>query len=469
MFPLLILAAAAAIQATPVTVTIHPTEAGIKVPSDFIGLSCEKKILSRDCFHPKNETLLNLCRNLSPAVLRIGGNEVETTFWSRTDAPAIETMHKNKYMVDPMTIGPAAVDHVFEFARASQWRVIYGLNLGTYDPAMAADEADYALRAGGQELLALEIGNEPNLYPKGPNRPGIRPGSYGYREYKQEFESTADAIVAKNPQASITGPAVTKSTNWMPLFMEDFKNRIVLSTSHVYPLSAKETDPEAKRFTSIEKLLGEKFDDDWLPKLQVSKAAGVPYRIGECNTASSGGKSGVSDAFASTLWVIDFMFDVAENGGDGINLHGGFNPGNYAPVYFDRKSETFAPAAIYYGLLFFRHAAQGQLVRTECKTTANVTAHTTLGDDQKMRVSLINKDLLETVLIRLQTGRAVNKGSVLRLTAPAATATKDITFGGTTVGSDGNWTPAEPESLRSENGDAIISLPPATAALVILE
>jgi hypothetical protein len=465
----MILAAAAALQATPVTVTLHPDEAGLKVPTDFIGLSCEKKILSRDCFHPKNTTLLNLCRNLSPAVLRIGGNEVETTFWSRSDARAIESMHKNKYMVDPVTIGPASVEHVFAFAQKSEWRVIYGLNLGTFDPAMAADEADYALKVGGRQLLALEIGNEPNLYPQGPNRPGIRPGSYGYREYKQEFEKTANAIVARNPQAPITGPAITKSTNWMPLFMADFKDRIVLSTSHVYPLSAKETDPAAKRFTSIEKLLGAKFDDDWLPKLQISKAAGIPYRIGECNTASSGGKRGVSDAFASALWLIDFMFDVAKNGGDGINLHGGFNPGNYAPMYFDRKTEAFAPAAIYYGLLFFRHAAQGQLVRTECKTTANVMAHATLASDQRLRVSLINKDLFQPALVRLQTGRQIKKGYVLHLRAPAADATQDITFAGAAVAMDGTWSPKESESLSCEKEEATVTLPPASAALVILE
>ena len=468
MLPLLFLAAVTAAP-TAASITIHADQPGLEIPADFVGLSCEKKILSHDCFAPKNTSLLNLCRNLSPAVLRIGGNEVESTFWSLSEATPLESMQKNKYTLEAKTIGPASVDAVFAFAKASQWRVIYGLNLGTYNPAMAADEADYALKVGGPQLLALEIGNEPNLYPKGPNRPGIRPSSYGYPQYKEQFGGTLDAILAKHPQAPITGPAITKSTKWMPLFMADFHDRIMLATSHVYPLSAKEADPKAPRFTSVEKLLGEKYPDDWQIKLADAKARGVPYRIGECNTASSGGKHGVSDSFASTLWSIDFMFDVAELGGAGINLHGGFNPGNYSPIIFNKKTSGFEPAAIYYGLLFFRHAGQGRLVPVECKSTANLIAHATRGADQKLRVTIVNKDLTQTVSIDLSAGVTYAKATIQRLTAPSATATTDITFAGAAVGADGSWTVRTSELLTVAAGKATLTLPAASAALVILE
>jgi hypothetical protein len=333
---------------------------------------------------------------------------------------------------------------------------------------MAADEADYALQVGAKEILAIEIGNEPNLYPKGPKREGIRPGNWGYPQYKAEFAAAADAIVALHPKAPLTGPAVTKSTKWMPLFMADFKDRIVLATSHVYPLSAPETDPQAQRFTSIEKLLGEKYPDDWAIKLADAQAAGVPFRIGECNTASGGGKRGVSNAFASALWSIDFLFDVARRGGQGVNLHGSFTANNYSPIVFDKKTNTYGPAPLYYGLLFFSQAAQGRLVPTETQTTANFTAQGVLGPDGKLRVTLLNKDLTHDVTVKLALGKPYSQGDVLPLTAPSASATTDVTFGGTAVTPEGKWSPAPlRKALRLDGGDGIIVVPAASAILLI--
>jgi len=451
------------------SVSVHPGKPGAEIPADFVGLSCEKKILSRDCFGPKNPTLLALCRTLGPGVLRIGGNEVETTFWSDTNAPPLESMHKNRYSLDPVTIGPVSVDNLFEFARDSGWRVIYGLNLGTYNPTMAADEADYVLKVGGPQLLALEIGNEPNLYPKGPNRPGIRPETYGYPQYKQEFIGTVKAIRAKNPRAPIAGPATTKFTDWMQRFMADFKKRIIVSTSHTYPLSAAEADPKAPRFASIENLLGSKFPEDWLPKLEASKAVGVPYRLGEFNTASGGGKAGVSDTFASALWCVDFMFDTAQHGAAGINVHGSFRPGRYSPIVFNDKQEIYEPAVIYYGMLFFHHAAQGRIVPTECTTTANFVSYATLGSDGTLRVVLVNKDLARPVVATVAFGSEATRAEAIRLTAPEVTSTTGVTLAGAAVAADGTWTPQPGEVVPCADGACEVSVPITSAVLLTIK
>jgi hypothetical protein len=450
-------------------VSVHPGKPGFKIPVDFIGLSCEKKILARECFGPKSPTLLTLCRTLGPGVLRIGGNEVDSTFWSRTDAPALESMQKNRYSLEPMTIGPVSVDNLFEFARDSGWRVIYGLNLGVYNPAMAADEADYVVKVGGRQLLALEIGNEPNLYPKGPNRPGIRPWSAGYKEYKEEFIGTATAIRAKHRKAPIAGPATTKSTDWMERFMADFKKNIAVSTTHTYPLTADENDPKAPRFASVENLLASKFPDDWLPKLEASKAVGVPYRVGECNTASGGGKSGVSDTFASALWCVDYMFELAQHGAAGINIHGSFRPGKYSPIVFDNKQEIYQPAVIYYGMLFFRQAAQGRLVPTECTTTANLVSYAAVDADGTLRVVLVNKDLTRPVVASVAFGSKATRAEAIRLTAPEVTSTEGITLAGSAVAADGTWAPQPGETVPCEDGSCDVSVPITSAVLLTIK
>ena len=466
---LLTLGVLAAAEPVPATIVVHTDKPGFAIPADFTGLSTEKKLMARDCFSAENKDLIQLCRTLGPGVLRIGANNVDSTFFKREGAPALESMQENRYVTDPRTIGPKSVDAFFDFARAAGWKIIYGVNLGAKDPAMAADEAAYAWQVGAKEIIAIEIGNEPNLYPKGPKREGIRPNSWRYPQYKEEFTATYDAIKTKDAKIPITGPALTKSTNWMPLFMADFKDRIVLATSHVYHLSAPETDPKAQRFTSVEKLLGEKYPDDWIIKLKDATSVGVPYRVGECNTASGGGKRGVSNAFVSALWAIDFMFDVAQAGGQGVNFHGSFTANNYSPLVFDKKTSRYVPAPMYYGMLFFSRAAQGRLVATEAKSDAHLIAHSVLGADGKLRVTLVNKDLTKPIAASVTAGTAYTKGQVLRLIAPSVDATTDVTFAGATVNADGTWGPKTTEALSLSAGRTTIILPPASAALLILE
>ena len=467
----LLLGLSSLLAAEPVsaTIVVHTDKPGLVIPADFTGLSTEKKLMARDCFSADNKDLIALCRTLGPGVFRIGANNVDSTFFKREGAPALESMQENKYVTDPRTIGPKSVDAFFDFARAASWKIIYGVNLGANDPMMAADEAAYAWQVGAKEIIAIEIGNEPNLYSKGPKREGIRPSSYGYPQYKAEFTAAYDAIKAKDKQIPITGPALTKSTKWMPLFMTDFKDRIALATSHVYHLSAPETDPKAQRFTSVEKLLGEKYPDDWIIKLKDATSVGVPYRIGECNTASGGGKRGVSNAFVSALWSIDFMFDVAVAGGQGVNFHGSFTANNYSPIVFDKKSSRYVPAPMYYGMLFFSRAAQGRLVASELKTDANFITHSVLGADGKLRVTLVNKDLSKPVAATINAGAKFTHGQALRLTAPAASATEGVTFAGAAVNADGTWAPKSPEALTLSAGQTTVTLPPASAALLILE
>lgn len=456
-------------ETVPAEVLVHLDQRGATLPADFIGLSTEKKLMNRDCFQGQNQQLIALYRNLGTGVLRIGANNVDSTAFKHEGFSPAETMLENHYVTEPRTIGPASVDAFFDFARATGWKVIYGVNLGSKDPAMSADEADYAWKVGAKEILAVEIGNEPNLYPKSPTREGIRPGNWGYADYKAEFTAVADAIRAKNPQIPLTGPAVTKGTKWMPLFMADFKDRIVLATSHVYPLSAKQADPQHQRFTSVEKLLGEKYPDDWIIKLHDAQAVGVPYRIDECNTASDGGKRGVSDAFASTLWSIDFMFDVALAGGQGVNFHGSFTPNNYSAIVFEKKTRRYVPAPLYYGLLFFSRAAQGQLIDVTTKSDANFIVRGTVDKAGKLRLVLLNKDLNKTVNVHLPLGDKFSQAHAWRLVAPSVSATSGVTFAGAEVDATGNWAPKTIETIPVADHQVNLSVSATSAVLLILE
>ena len=59
---------------------------------------------------------------------------------------------------------------------------------------------------------------------------------------------------------------------------------------------------------------------------------GIPYRISECNSFFNGGAAGVSNSYASSLWVLDFLFNAAMGGATGVNMHGGGNAPGYTPI-----------------------------------------------------------------------------------------------------------------------------------------
>jgi len=477
--PLAELCSSAETASQPALVTVHPEKPGAKIPADFLGFSNEKKMLSRDCFEPTNAVLINLFRNLGPGVLRIGGHAVESTFWSRFETnPVVPMTNKQPYEKEtPVTLGPKSVDNLFAFAKQSGWRVIYGLNLGANKPAMAADEAAYTFQVGGSNLLAFEVGNEPNLFHTNAKKKdkdakdlkltNLRPDGYTYEQYRSEIENYYRAISAQLPNAPQAGPATTKTCSWVPDFVRDFKNRIILVTSHTYPLSAKDEDPQSPRFPSIENLLSSDIQEDWLPKLKAATLAGLPWRLGECNSASGGGKHGLSDVFASAIWGIDFFFKIAEQGGAGINLHGGYTPGRYAPIYF--LDGDYHAAPIYYSLLLFHQVAQGHVLPVTCKTAARFTAHAVMGDDHKLRVLLINKDLKTPVVASVVFGTSGAMAEVIRLTAPSVTSTDGITLAGNSVAKNGTWTPQPGEKVPCRNGKLEVSLPAASAALLIFE
>jgi len=450
-------------------VTIQSGQPGAAIPADFLGFSFEKKILSIECFEPRNTVLLNMFRNLGGGVLRVGANEGDTTFWSRTNVNLPTSMKNIGYSLKPLTIGPASLDNLYAFSKQSGWRVIHCLNLGANDPAMAADEADYALQVGGSLVLALEVGNEPNLYRGNFPQSGLRPANYGYDQYRHEVESYHSAILTKLPHAPLAGPATTRFCKWLPDFVRDFKTETTLVTSHGYALSGDEKKPESIWFPSIEKLLspqGEK-EQVWLPKLEAAKAAGLPWRLDEYNSCTDGGKAGVSDVFASALWNLDFMLDVAEHGGGGVNLHGAFDfRAGYSPFSF--RDNHFCVNPVYYSMLLFHQAARGHIAPVECQTTANLSVHAILGDDHKLRVVLINKDLTNSVVASIATGLQSKKAEVIWLTAPSVTAKEGVTLAGSEVAEDGTWKPKPGTPVPWANGRFEVSLPAASAALLTI-
>jgi hypothetical protein len=133
------------------SLTVTTTPSGT-IPPRFMGLSYEKSAMTYSYFHESNQHLIGLFRRLGDGVLRIGGGSVDHVMWT----PDSTGTH--------LQVTPVEIKALAGFLQATGWLCLYGVNLATSTPALAAEEVSYAASVLGPNLLGIEIGNEPDEY-----------------------------------------------------------------------------------------------------------------------------------------------------------------------------------------------------------------------------------------------------------------------------------------------------------------
>jgi hypothetical protein len=440
------------------TVVVTPAQIVGSVPPRFVGLSFEKSHLTDSFFTPNNAPLIAFLNLLGPSVLRIGGNSVDTTSWDAsappTDAAVLGT-----------TIGTADVDGLAGFLGATGWTSIYAVGLKTSTPAAAAAEATYVSSKLGALLLGFEVGNEIDLY------------GLSQAQAFANWEGEADAIRAAVPNAALTGPA-TAGDGYIAPFAASESSRISLLTQHYY-----RGDGESAASTLAELLTP---DPNLSSMLQTMATAATGnniadgFRIDECNSFYNHGASGVSNAFGSALWILDFLYTNALAGSTGVNLHGGgtgqdgTRPFYYSPIEEANGVVTNAQP-IFYGMLLFTIAGTGNLLATTASANGadggalNFTAYAVASADGTTNVVLVNKDTVTSVTATVQAGKTVASAAAIYLQAPALDALDGVTLAGTAISDAGAWTPGQAIGLAPAGEAATVVVPAASAVVVHLQ
>ena len=459
--------------ADAVNISLNPEKKGQRIAEDFTGLSYESTQLSDPSFFSGGNTaLIGMVRRLGrKGVLRIGGNTSEYCFWAPNATPAELAASSNQEPMGPdpghkpaanKNITPLAIRNLRDFIDATGWTLIYGLNMGKGSAADAAAEAAFVMQTIGKEkLVVFQLCNEPDLFKTN----GIRPATYNAQQFNDEWAHFYDVIRAKVPDASFAGPDTAYGQEWLVPFASRFKKEVKFLSSHYYA-EGPPTDPSM----TIERLLSN-------PKLQqqmdgmreVLRETGLPFRLAETNSCYAAGKQGVSDTFASALWAADLMYQLAQNGGMGINFHGG-GYGWYTPVAGTSR-HGFVARPVFYGLLLFAEAGPGTLIETTVDSPAGktITAYGLRSDAGKLKVAIFNKSLERGAHLRLSPGQGAQRASVLSLYAPRYDDTVDTTLGAAQVGSSGAWMPTQKEVLLLQNNSFELTMPPASAVLLTLD
>jgi hypothetical protein len=433
---------------------------GRPIPLDFIGLSYESAVLSGgNYFTPGNVSALRLIRSLGEnGVIRIGGNTSERTVWGTDAAPVGSSS---------IVITPGHIDRFAAALRVLGWKLIYGLNLARGSPAETADEAAYVANAVGANLLAFQIGNEPDGFGRWT---AVRPASYDIFAYLAEWLTFHAAIRARVPGALFAGPDVAGATDWVAAFAEAIPEGLVLLTHHYYA-----DGPAGAPHVSLPKLLqSNRQIHPLLERLaQYSRTYRLPYRITETNSVYDEGQPGVSNTLGAALWGLELMFQVARAGAAGINFHGGVHNRRgsddkaYTPIA--RSGDRYRAMPLYYGMLMFAQAARGALVPAHlAPDTSGLKAFALRAPEGALRVCLMNQNITRDERVAIDPGRKFTVASMLRLAGPAIDATAGVTLGGASVDEFGRWAPPMHEEVHLTGHEIIVDVPGASAALLSL-
>jgi len=440
---------------TQVNIRVDPKTIVSRISDDFAGFGYETSAVAQsNFFGAANSTMVRLYRNLSPhGLIRIGGIISDHTQYAPEGVPAARTQK------EVTIINRANLSDLGNFARATGWKVMWGLNLGTGSKEEAIQEALAVNAALGSSLQSFQIGNEVE---------DLRRFAKNYEAYHAAYLDYKSAIQAVLPNAPFSGPDSVGNWGWITNFVTTDARDLKLLTQHYYRGGAK--DPK----TTLERLL--QHDDGWdkrLEKLrQICQDHGIAFRINEVNSFSGGGKPGVSDTFGSALWCLDYMFRLVSYGCDGVNMETDLNQlgfiSHYSPIVHDTTGRCSVRPE-YYGMLAFAMAGHGELLKLNLKQTElNLSTYATKDDNESLWIIIVNKDFLRDAMVKTAWAEGYSSAVAFRLSAPAMESKDDVTLAGAKVSPDGAWRPGPPEVVRTRDNTADVLVPHASAMLLQL-
>jgi hypothetical protein len=434
-------------QLAPLSVSVSTVSAG-SIGAEFTGLSYEKQSLSLPRFSPDNTDLIGMFRRLGPSLLRIGGYTVDQTQWAASGAG-----------LTAKQVAPGDIDRLAGFLQSAGWRVLYGVNLATSTPASAAAEVAYAVGALGSSLYAVEFGNEPDEY-----RFTYKAPVFSVQDFEALWVQFRDAVLQAAPGVVFTGPgsAVDITGFTIPFGQKFGKADIALLTQHYYRANGQlPTSTAAELLTPDTKLTHD------LALLSAGTASiGVPFRMAETNSYYNGGASGVSNSYASSLWVIDDLFTMAIGGAGGVNLHGGGDSPGYTPIA-DHNGVVVEARPEFYGVLLFTLAGAGSVLKTTTQVSGfNVTAYAVQPAQGGLNIVLVNKESSQNMQVTIDCGRPVAAAQVLVMSGPSLEATSGVTIQGASVGVDGSFQPGAPYALQTQGNTVTCYVGALSAALI---
>ncbi|EPQ55987.1 glycoside hydrolase family 79 protein [Gloeophyllum trabeum ATCC 11539] len=355
----------------------------------------------------------------------------------------------------------------------------------------------------GDNLIGLQVANEPDLY----GRHGHRPLTYSPSDYYGEFGNLVTALADDNNvnnKANLIAPNLATG-DWIPEnvwdtgFLTSYANSLgALAVEHypadnclaVYGGNGSPVDPQTEFPNYLNHTSGYSIVQPYINSTQIAVSMGKPFLMMETNTASCGGFPGISDSFGATLWALDYGLQMAYYNFSGALLHVGgqnvyYNPFTPPPT----NQSTFRQWTVgstYYAALVtaevFGSSNQSRIVDLGANNNNMYTpAYAIYENDAPSKVALFNYitdptgATAYTAGIQFAGGQVPSSVKVKYLVSPSVSEKKNITWAGQTFGdtlsSDGRLQGSESvQTINCDQGNNVCNVPvPAPGfALVFL-
>lgn len=279
-------------------------------------------------------------------------------------------------------------------ARETGSHLTVGLNFAEAPLADELSTIASAEQAIPASQLSFSLGNEPDLYEVShilPNEPGFtvpayRSPSWSASQFASEWDSRRAQLGAQLGSVAIEGPDLA-GAKWSETMTQSLvSDPPAVMTVHAYPTVACGTagaPTTAARLLSKHASVGLVEKYRWL--LAAARRARKPAVISESNSASCGGKPGVSDRPVAGVWAARYVVAALLEGFEQVRFHTAGT--SYDPLTFATGGAvTVRPLG--HALLFLhRWIALGSKVRRSSEDPSVLAATFTLGAHANMIVS----------------------------------------------------------------------------------
>ncbi|KAI0450777.1 glycoside hydrolase superfamily [Xylaria acuta] len=315
--------------------------------------------------------------------IRVGGNTADQTYLYPS-SPLPSTGNDSVAVPDPLAaktfnITPRWFDTWATYFPAGT-DLIYTLNFADNSSgwANAVAEAEAAHAALGDSLAAFELGNEIDHF----INKGWRDASWGVEGYIEQFRNLtgqitssswyqaliatennndnekkmaptfqagvfADPPLVPDQQDEIDDFSIANLTGAGIASLPEEKDIISSYATHLYPQSTCDTARWYRLRLDLLSNHGVLWQNvsQYIPQVAAADAAGAPLVMGETNSASCSGRSGISDTFGAALWGVDYVLTAASLGIRKVYFHLGARSeySAFTPLAYELKNETLAP------------------------------------------------------------------------------------------------------------------------------
>jgi hypothetical protein len=245
-------------------------------------------------------------------------------------------------------------------------------------------------------------------------------------------------------------------------------------TLHRYGLRGCLVSPGSPRYHTIANLLSASASAGLADGIAPYTRLKLPVRVDEINSVNCGGVSGVSDTFASALWALNTLFELARVGVSGVNFHT-FDGAHYAPFEFQQANGVWQARVepLYYGLLMFAQAAPpgSRMLQSSVSRPGAVHVWPLRTPTGELRIVIINESTTRPRTVAVSAPDHHGAADVQRLRAPSVQSKHDVTLGGLGFG---EWTttgvlagsPRHEHVGRTAGGEYRVRVPAGSAALL---